>query len=69
MRPIERRVDLDAVQPVRVSHQMTAFVLEDILVFLRDRPSGGPNVNATLTHVLSHIRQQVGARNGNAAGR
>jgi hypothetical protein len=44
-------------------------VRENILVFLRDRPSGGLDVNATLTHVLTHIRQQVGARNGNAAGR
>lgn len=52
MRPIERRVDFDAVKPVRVSHQMAAFIREGILVCLWDRPSGGPNIDAALIHVL-----------------
>ncbi len=50
MRPIEGRVDFDAVKPVRLSHQMAAFIWEGILVCLWDRPGGGPNKDAALTH-------------------
>src|SRR3712207_6598243 len=51
MRTIERRVDLDAVKAVRVSHQMATFLREGIVVGLWDRPSGGSYIDVTLTHV------------------
>ena len=63
MRPIERRVDLDSGKPAPVSHQMAAFIREGILVCLRDCPSGGPDIDATLTHVLTDI-QAAGWREG-----
>ena len=59
MRSIEGGVDLDAVKPARVSHQMAAVGREGILVLLWDRPSGGPNIDATLTSYSTYSGQRA----------
>ena len=52
MRAIERRVDLDTVESVRVSHKMAAFRRKGFLMRLRDRQGGGPDKDLTVFHIV-----------------